>query len=278
LQPVIDNGAGNYTLNQLVALGLLQQAQFDQILSGLGNNAGSLTVIQAQDAFNQKANMATGIAVQTADKEVDCKQSGFGVAPIVGFDFKYDKLNVGVKYEFKTSIDVKNETVVNTTGVASFDDKVSTPYDIPALLTAGASYEVLPSLTVSAGYHHFFDSKAKMANDKQKLINGGINEYLAGVEYRINDRFLVSCGTQFTRTGVTDDYQSDLSFSLNSYSLGFGGAINVTKTIKVNLAYFFTNYDDWTKISSNYNNTSVKGTDIYGRTNKAFGIGVDFAF
>ena len=278
LQPAIDGGAGNLTLNQLVALGMLTQAQLAQLSGGLGIDAGLLTVLQAQGAFTQKAGLATGVANQTTDKDVNCKQSGFGMAPIVGFDFNYDKLNIGVKYEFKTKVDIKNKTDVNTTGVASFDDEVKTPSDIPALLTIGAQYDIISPLTVSIGYHHFFDSDAKMANDKQKFINGGVNEYLAGVEYRINKMFLVSAGTQFTRQGVTDEYQSDMSFSLNSYSVGLGGAINITDNFRINLAYFFTNYADWTKVSSNYNNTTLAGTDVFGRTNKAFGIGLDFRF
>ena len=278
LQPIIDNGAGSYTLNQLVAAGQLTQAVVDQMSSGLGLDAGNLTVVKAQDAFTQKATMATGVANQTADKDLDCKQSGFGVAPIIGFNYNWNSLNIGVKYEFKTGMSLKNKTATNTTGVEDYNDGVKTPYDIPALLAVGAKYDIIQPLTVSVGYHHFFDSDAKMAHDKQQFINGGVNEYLAGIEYRINKMFLISCGTQFTRQGVQDNYQSDMSFSLNSYSLGFGGAINVTENVRINLAYFFTNYSNWTKDSDNYNNTSMPGTDIYGRTNKTFGIGVDFSF
>ena len=276
LQPAIDGGYGNAPLSMV-----LSEAQLAQMAAGLGLSqaqAGAMTVNQAQGAFNQKAALAEGVAAQTADKELNCKQGGFGITPIIGFDYNWNGLNIGVKYEFKTGMELKNETATNTTGVADFDDGAKTPYDFPALLAVGVQYDIIPKLTVSAGYHHFFDSDAKMANGKQKFINGGINEYLAGVEYRINDMFLVSCGTQFTRQGVTDDYQSDMSFAVNSYSLGLGGAINFSKNIRLNLAYFFTNYDDWTKVSQNYGGAPVKGTDVYGRTNRAFGIGLDFRF
>ena len=117
-----------------------------------------------------------------------------------------------------------------------------------------------------------------MANDKQNYINGGINEYLLGTEYIINKIFLVSAGGQITRTGVTDAYQSDMSFSLNSYSVGFGGAVNITSDLRLNLAYFFTNYSPWTKTSVSYNGTGVAGSDTYDRTNKVFGIGVEYKF
>jgi len=209
---------------------------------------------------------------QVADKEVDVKQSGWGIAPILGLNFNWNKLNVGVKYEFITKIEIKNDTKEGMdAGMDAFKNGVKTPYDIPALLTIGAQYDILSCVTVSAGYHHFFDSNAKMANDKQKFINGGVNEYLAGVEYRINKMFLVSAGGQATRFCAKNDYQSDMSFFLNSYTIGLGGAINITENIRVNLAYLFTNYEDLTKKS-----TAI--TDVFSRTNKALGIGVDFRF
>jgi len=222
-----------------------------------------------------------------SEKELDCKQTGSGIAPIIGLDYNLNRLNIGAKFEFKTDLNLKNKTNTNTTGVQDYNDGAVTPYHIPALLAVGAKYDIISPVTVSVGYHHFFDSDAKMADDKQNYINGGINEYLAGVEYRISKMFLVSCGAQLTRTGVTDDYQSDMNFSLNSYSVGFGGAINVTKNIRVNLAYFFTNYSDWTKNLTDYGSIgkltggaipATPGTDTYGRTNHDFGIGVDFNF
>jgi long-subunit fatty acid transport protein len=221
-----------------------------------------------------------------AAKEVDCTQTGSGFAPIIGVDYNWNGLNIGARYEFKTDIDLKNKTTINTTGVNDFADGVKTPYDIPALLTIGVQYAVIPALTVSAGYHHFFDSDAGMASDKQQYINGGLNEYLLGLEYRINDVFLVSCGAQLSRTGVTDAYQSDLSFSLNNYSVGLGGTARLTKNISLTLAYLFTKYSDWTKESADYGKINAltgvipatHGTDVFGRTNNSFGIGLDFHF
>ena len=246
---------------------------------GMGGNMVPAANIMANPAF-------AALRPLVNDKNLDCKQTGFGIAPILGFDYNCNKFNLGIKYEFQTGLKLTNETTVNTTGVKDYNDGGITPYDLPALLAVGAQYDILPRLTFSAGYHHFFDSNAKMANGKQKFINGGVNEYLAGIEYKTCDYFLISCGAQLTRQGVTDNYQSDLSFSLNSYSLGFGGAINITKNIRVNLAYFFTNYDDWEKKTTDYGKINsltqvipaTPGTDIFGRTNQAFGIGLDFRF
>ena len=80
----------------------------------------------------------------------------------------------------KSTITLTNETTVDETGM--YADGAETPYDIPAYLAAGADYHITDSWKISAGYHHFFDSDAKMSNNKQQYINGGGNEYLAGTD------------------------------------------------------------------------------------------------
>ena len=226
---------------------------------------------------NQKNSLA--LAMKTASPDganLDSKQSGWGVAPILGVHFSHAGLNIGTKYEFKTSLNVENKTTRDDTGM--FADGVNTAHDSPALFTIGASYDILPSLTASVGYHLFFDKDASMANDKQNHLTDNTNEYLAGIEYRINDMFLISTGGQITRYGASDAFQSDLSFSLDSYSLGFGGAVNISKNVQLNIGYFFTNYSDHTKSSANYNGTGIAGSDVYSRTNKVFAAGIDFSF
>lgn len=282
LNSFIEAGAGKNTVEQLIAAGSLTQAKADQLKKGLGNslpnpdNFGKMAIEDVQKAYNQSAAGNEAKANETKDKYLNSSQSGWGISPIIGFNINYNKLNIGMKYEFRTPLNVENKTKVDDTG--KFADGVNTPHDIPALFTVGVSYQITSKLLASVGYHHFFDSSAKMANDKQKYINGGTNEFLAGIEYRINDMFLVSCGGQSTRYGVTDNYQSDLSFSIDSYSAGLGGAVNVAKNVVINVGYFWSMYSDYTKKADNYNNLPKPGTDVYSRTNKVFAAGVDFTF
>ena len=287
LQPIIAGGYGDAQLSMLVGAGVLTQAQVAQLAAGLGispDEAGKMTVNATQSAFFQKATMVQGVASQVAAKtvnqEINIKQNGFGIAPIIGFNYHWNSLNIGVKYEFNTSLKLTNKNGgTNTTGLEEYNDGYKTPYDIPALFAAGVSYDIIPEATLSVGYHHFFESDAKMLKDKQQYINGGTNEYLAGVEYRINKTFLVSYGIQFTRFSAKDDFQRDMSFAINSYSFGLGGAINLTDNIRINLAYFLSSFYDLNKISKNYvAEAPVPGMDTFSRTSKAFGIGLDFKF
>ncbi len=292
LQPFMDAGVGSMTMASVTGTGpgQINPAVATALRAGLGvdeTTFNNMTISQVQKSYYDAATVSSGTAKKTSDTYLDCDQTGWGITPIIGFNFNWNKLNVGVKYEFLTNLNVENKTKIDGTGM--FKDGVNTPHDIPALFTIGAQYDIIPSVTVSAGYHHFFDSDAGMAevNDpnhpgqktgKQNFIDGGINEYIGGVEWRINKMFLISGGIQFTRTGVTDDYQQDLSYSLNSYSIGLGGAINVSEKVRINIGYFFTNYEDWTKESASYNGTGIPGTDVFSRTNKVFGAGVDFRF
>lgn len=272
-------GYGAATLSQLVAAGKMTQTQVDQLAQGLGvssTTAGSMSVTTVKGGYTAVAAAYNSNAESVADKNLDCTQTGWGVTPIISVNYHTGGLNLAARYEFVTSLNVQNKTKVDDTGL--YADGVNTPHDIPALLSLGAEYAITKNWKVSGGYHHYFDSDAEMANDKQQYINGGVNEFLFGTEYQFTEDFLLSAGGQITRTGVTDDYQGDMSFGLSSYSVGFGGAYNITPALRLNLAYFFTDYSDWTKDSINYNGTGLAGTDVFARTNKVFGIGIDYKF
>lgn len=230
----------------------------------------------AADQYTALAIAAQGVAGQTADKNLDCDQTGWGVTPILGLDFKWKKWNVGVKYEFNTKLNVENKTRVDDTEL--FEDGVNTPHDIPSMLTVGVSYEILPVLRASIGYHHFFDTHAKMASDKQKFISQGTNEYLGGIEWDVCKWAQVSAGMQRTKYGLEDGYMSDMSFTTSSYSFGFGAGFRLMEDLKLNIAYFWTNYDTYNKVTADYNSTGLDFKDSFTRTNKVFGIGLDYRF
>ena len=113
-----------------------------------------------------------------------------------------------------------------------------------------------------------------MYQHAEKELDGGTNEYLGGVEWDITKRLQVSGGLQFTRYQLTDDYMSDMSFVVNSYSFGFGLGYQINDMIKVNAAYFQTNYTDYEKVMS----AEPLICDSFTRTSRVFGIGVDLKF
>ena len=217
---------------------------------------------------------------------LDCHQTGWGLTPVIGVDAKLGKLNIGAKYEFKTNLNIENNTKdieyphtpEGEAMIAPYKHGVNTPNDIPAMFSIAAAYEFLPVLRASVEYHFYDDKNAGMANDKQKYLTKGTNEYLAGIEFDVTKQLTLSCGGQITDYGLSDNFQSDTSFSCDSYTLGFGAKVKMNQHLNLNIGYMWTTYEDYTKKSSNYNNTQLPGTNVYSRTNKVFGLSADYSF
>ena len=228
-----------------------------------------------------------GDIMRLVNLQLDCPQKGWGFAPILSLDFHEGPLTIAARYEFRTKIEAENdakELKADVTGmtaaetaaafgakIAGYMDGAKTRYDMPALLSIALGYEFTDRLRATAEYHFFDDKNAKMSGDRQDKLEGGTNEILLGAEYDINDKFTVSLGGQRTDYGLSDDYQQDTSFACDSYSIGLGGAWNVTDKIRLNAGYFITIYSDYTKASE-------LGPETFSRTNNVIGLGVDFKF
>ena len=261
------------------------------------------------DGYNRGHVTATTLPAlgsqQLIDLQLDCLQKGWGFTPIVSFDYHEGPLTVALRYEFRTKINTENDTktldatikntdpataaqvpyITGATALAQFGDKVApyedgakTRYDMPALLSMAVGYEITPQLRATLEYHNFDDKHAKMAGDRQKNLTHGTDEYLVGIEYDINEKFTVSCGGQRTDYGLDDDYQSNTSFACDSWSVGLGGAWNITEKVRLNAGYFCTIYSDYTKEQTNYQDTPWSVKEIFSRTNHVIGLGIDYKF
>lgn len=255
-------------------------AFFTGLAGALNQQAGQLEMAGAVEqaaALKQQAAQMQGYAAMTQDIELNCDQTGWGIAPIIGIDYKTGKLNLAAKYEFKTRMRLKNESANSESAKAiamlgKYANGKRVAEDSPALLTVGAQYEVLPSLRLMAGWHHYFDVDTKQYT---KDMLGDTNEYLIGAEYDINKYVQISGGMQKTDYDMKDNGMNDISFNVSSYSFGFGVGVNVAKNVKVNLAYFQTNYEDYDKVQ---NIGGMTVSDSFTRTNRVLGVGVDMTF
>ena len=203
-----------------------------------------------------------------------CNQTSLGIAPVIGADYKFGNFNIATKYEFKTQVRMKNESTVNEASeiaaVNKFRDGEEVNEDAPALLTVGLQWKPVEAVSLNAGYHHYFDKDVTWYNNTQQLLDHGTNEYLAGVEWDINDKLNVSFGGQLTRYGLTDEYMNDMSFVANSYSIGLGFSYKIKENITLTAAYFQTNYDDYDRVTS----TEPRVSDSFTRTSRVLGLGV----
>ena len=246
---------------------------------------------------------AGAMAKATTDVTLNCDQTGFGAAPTIGLHYKLWHLDFAVKYDFRTKMTLKNvsansESAESISSLRKFADGNEIREDNPALFTAGVSWQIIKPLRFSVGYHHFFDKDAKLYADMQKNLDGDTNEFLAGLEFDVCKPLMLSVGIQSTNYQFSDDYMNDISFNVSSYTVGCGACVRVSDRVKINVAYFQTNYKTYDKSTSDYNNLSLlvnsftssqagaalaqsgalAGSDSFTRTNKAFGLGVDFSF
>lgn len=205
---------------------------------------------------------------------LNCTQDGYGVAPIIGVDFKTGKFNFAAKYEFKTRMRLENKAnnsslVKLIPSLERFADGIKEAEDVPALLTLGAQWSIIPQVRVSAGWHHFFDKDARMHQDVNRHLDGDTNEYLFGAEWDVTKRLTVSAGGQRTVYGLSDEFMDDISFSVNSTSFGFGCSVKLSQNVKVNLAYFWTNYQTYDRSQADYNNDKGQLTNLLGTVGAA---------
>jgi long-chain fatty acid transport protein len=237
--------------------------------------------------------------------QLDVDQRAWGFTPLVSIDYHQGPLTVAARYEWRTKINTTNTTnmleadlgsnlkdylaknspatlqaIAGALGskITPYVDGAETRYDMPSLLTFAVGYEFTPRLRGALEYHFYDDKHAQMANNRQEQLEHGTHEFLAGMEYDINDKFTISCGGQRTDYGLADDFQTNTSFACDSYSVGLGGAVNLTDKLRLNVSYFCTLYSDYTVESSNYLGTGVAGKDVYSRTNHVIGVGLDFKF
>ena len=207
-----------------------------------------------------------------------CNQSSVGVAPVIGIDWRVGNFNFAAKYEAKTEIHMKNESTVNKASeipaVNKFRDAEKIDEDMPAQLSLGAMWTMSDNFRLNLGYHHYYDKSVKWYNNTQDLLGGGTNEYLAGAEWDLTDKLTISGGGQLTRYQLTDKYMNDMSFVVNSYSLGCGFNYKATDNITLKAAYFQTNYDHYKR--NDYPQAGV--SDDFTRTNRVLGIGCELKF
>lgn len=251
----------------------------------------------------------------SGDIGLNCNQAGWGLTPVIGVDWKVNEhWNLAAKFEFKTKIRLKNESVNENTesseSLSKYDNGKKIAEDIPSILTLGAQYSPISSVRINAGYHYYWDKQATKYGNENKLLNGGTWEITAGAEWDFAKGWTVSAGWQTTNYPNTDEYMRDISFTTNSNTFGFGVKWQINKTVAVEAAYFQTIYNTYERTQEDYNGlgaTAVKtlgytlpagisapqaleaagiisdakllsGTDKFDRTNRVIGIGVTLDF
>jgi long-chain fatty acid transport protein len=276
LQPLIDGGANGFTLAQLEVNGYISSTQKAKIESGLvmiglsqqqisAMDLGTIHVAytQASPQFQQQAkqlNTVSGTLEETAnqlgDKEVDTEQTGAGFTPMIGVNFSpVENLNIGVKYEMKTSLTLTNNPKENDNySDVLFGDEVNS--DIPAILGVGVGYDA-GMLEAQLSYNMYFNKGVNWGPNtrdyaaghevvRQREIDRNGMEIGLGLEFNVVDNFAFSLGGLYGDMGVADSYQSDFSYSNPSVTAGAGFEWKIMDALTLDAGFSNTFYQDQT--------------------------------
>jgi len=165
--------------------------------------------VDASREFKGNASLV-GNAPQTT-LGVDYEETGNGWGGIIGVNVTpLEALNIGLRYETKTSIDYS--THVNQDDIGIVTEGFKRNRDLPALLGLGVSYKFTPKIRVEADLTYYFNEDADWtdnpvtAADETQKDNG----YDIGIafEYTFNPKWKASVAYMYTNTGIDPDNMS----------------------------------------------------------------------
>ncbi|MBN2639805.1 MAG: outer membrane beta-barrel protein [Bacteroidales bacterium] len=299
LQNWVGSGAtvAGMTFDQAVSNNVMtatQRATFEGALLAFGFSQAqidAMTLSSAQTSFYGVSSSLTAQAMQLyaaaklmADQQIDVTQTGHGFTPIFGANLTLmdKKLDIGLKYEFITHMSLTNSTPagkgymigLNTDGtpIYMFPDGEKINADMPSMLSIGVSYKVNDMISLQGGAHFYGDRNTGW-KDVKSTVGKNYQEYGLGAEFNVTPNLLLSAGYLMTITGVNQSYQSDLGFSLNTNTVGAGGAYKINDNVTVQLGGYYTMYQPKTY---DYTYSSVPYQTTYKKSTFGVSLGLDF--
>ncbi len=297
LQPYIDGGFGGVTLAQAKAAGAVDDATYNSLIqagqaigisdpSALTLEQFSGAITQATPALNGQIAQLDGTSAvlsatanQLADKELQVEQTGSGITPFVGVDFNFGNLGLALKYEMKTNMNVITKVIKDDIGLYTDGDTI--PAEMPAMFSAGLRYN-MGKLKLQTGFHYYFDKAAKYGkrnaagefvtngeettfagSTDKTLLAGNSTEFAIGLQYDISSMFGVSAGFLMTKTNPNSVYQSSLSYTLPTKTIGFGFVVHPTSKLDIDLGVSTTSYDEYEKDFGAYKETYDKTALVF---------------
>jgi long-chain fatty acid transport protein len=209
--------------------------------------------VDASREFKGNATLSVAAAPGSdTTYDVDYEETGDGWGGIIGVNIApTEELNIGLRYETKTGIDlgtsVTTDTVPGPGGLVT--DGAERNRDLPALLGLGVSYKFTPKIRVEADLTYYFnedadwdDNPVTLGADETQKDNG----YDIGIafEYTFSPKWLASVGYMWTDVGIEPDNMSIETPELDAATFAGGVAFKPTPNWDLNLGILKTYYGD----------------------------------
>ena len=222
--------------------------------------------------------------------DIDSERTGWGVGGVIGFHYQpTEKLNIGFKYETEVELNLDADGSVSTTS-KTFPDLVTGGINsdlsahpviaewleddrrnLPAMMALGVSYELTDRITLLTSGNYYFIKDANRNGCYENYDNG--YEISVGVDYKLNDKWTLMAGYQYTDTGANENTYKDTDYALDADMYGVGVKYTPDETKEFIVSYAYVDYKNGTAV-----NEKGQETTTFKKEVNAIGLSATFKF
>ena len=202
------------------------------------------------DAYREAQGSATVLGpglTPALPVRLNFEEEGKGWGAIFGANLApNDKINIGIRYETKTNIDLKAKVIEDTAnllspllGVVNGQER---PRDLPAILALGFAYRFTPKFRAEVNLTYYFNEDADWGGFENDVDNG----YDTGItfEYIFTDKITASIGYMHTKLGVSPQDMLPENPELDADTVGGGIAYAFNEKLHTNFSIGNSFYSD----------------------------------
>ena len=197
--------------------------------------------------------------------DIDSERTGWGVGGVIGFNYQpTDRLNIGFKYETEVHLNLDADGSIKstskeynkiTTGIIDTALKsqdvisewlVDANRNLPAMMALGISYQLTDRVTLLTSGNYYFIKDANTDNPYDHYDNG--YELSVGVDYKLNDKWTLMAGYQYTDTGANENTYKDTDYALDADMYGAGVKYTPDETKEFIVSYAYVDYKNGTAV------------------------------
>lgn len=266
--------------------------------------AGGLRFMYAMRELNGTASYDLNLTGEEAIKkenvrvDIDSERTGWGVGGVIGFNYQpTEKLNIGFKYETEVELNLDADGKLDTTKTGKFNGKGEFIKDLiinkidgnleahpviaewleddrrnlPAMMALGVSYELTDRITLLTSGNYYFIKDANRNGCYENYDNG--YEISVGVDYKLNDKWTLMAGYQYTDTGANENTYKDTDYALDADMYGVGVKYTPDETKEFIVSYAYVDYKNGTAV-----NEKGQETTTFKKEVNAIGLSATFKF
>ena len=143
--------------------------------------------------------------------------------------------------------------------------------NLPAMMALGVSYELTDRITLLTSGNYYFIKDANRNGCYDNYDNG--YEISVGVDYKLNDKWTLMAGYQYTDTGANENTYKDTDYALDADMYGVGVKYTPDETKEFIVSYAYVDYKNGTAV-----NEKGQETTTFKKEVNAIGLSAAFKF